>query len=221
MLSTLLPPPVTPTQTRGLWQFLRAGVVNSLVIGIAAAAHQGAGGHLPPLALMAALSAVMMVPVTALSRRRLSFPVLTGILAAGQGFLHVAFNALSGAGPHCGPAGVAAHSHHREMVIPDCAIVAPAAVTEAVTSGVGPTAMTAAHILATVLTVLLLAKAEAALWQLRDWLRPLTQPLRPAGLPRVVNVRVSAVASRPRLAPETRTTAPRGPPRSLALLPAL
>ncbi|WP_461188453.1 hypothetical protein [Arthrobacter sp. Z4-13] len=51
---------MTPTQTRGLWQFLRAGVVTSLVIGIAAGAHQGAGGHLPPLALMAVLSAVMM-----------------------------------------------------------------------------------------------------------------------------------------------------------------
>jgi hypothetical protein len=41
---------------------------------------------------MSLLTAVVMAPVTALSRRRLSLPVLTGILAAGQWILHLAFN---------------------------------------------------------------------------------------------------------------------------------
>ena len=61
-----------PTQAGSLWQFLRAGVVTALVIGIAAAAHTGAGGHLPAVPLMALLTALIMAPVTALSRRRIS-----------------------------------------------------------------------------------------------------------------------------------------------------
>ena len=64
----------------------------------------------------------------------------------------------------------------------------PLLVTEAATSGVGPTIMTAAHVLVAVLTVLVLDRSEAALWQLLDWLRPLTQPLRAAVLPRGVNL---------------------------------
>ncbi|WP_104044498.1 hypothetical protein [Arthrobacter sp. ZGTC412] len=218
---TVLPQRAAPTQTHGLWQFLRAGVVTALIVGIAAVAHQGAGGHLPPVSLMALLTAVVMAPVTALSRRRLSLPVLAGILVAGQGVLHVAFNALSGPVPHCGPAGIAAHSHHQDMVVPDCAVAAPAAVTEAVSSGFSPTVMTVAHVLATALTVLVLARAEAALWQLRDWLLPLTQPLRPAVLPPVLDTPAMGAVSLPPMAPRTRTTAPRGPPSSLVLLPVL
>ncbi|RKO21789.1 hypothetical protein D7Z96_15095 [Pseudarthrobacter phenanthrenivorans] len=218
---TVLPQRAAPTQTSGLWQFLRAGVVTALVVGIAAAAHQGAGGHLPPVAVMAMLTAVVMAPVTALSRRRLSLPILAGILAVGQGVLHVAFNALSGAGPHCGPAGVAAHGHHQDMVVPGCAVAAPAAVSEAVSSGFSPTVMTVAHVLATALTVLVLARAEAALWQLKDWLRPLTRTLRPAVLPPVITIRATRAVSRPRPAPGTRITPPRGPPSSPVLLPVL
>ncbi len=221
MTMTVLPQPTTPTQASGLWQFLRAGVVTSLVIGIAAAAHQGAGGHLPPVSLMALLTALVMAPVTALSHRKLSLPVLAGILAAGQVFVHVAFNALSGTGTYCGPPGIAAHSHHQEMVVPDCAGAGPAALTEAAVSyGPGPTAMTAAHVLATALTILILARAEAALWQLRAWLRPLTRPPRPATLPPVVAAPIPGTATHPRKSPSTRITAPRGPPSSLSLLPA-
>ena len=79
--------------------------------------------------------------------------------------------------------------------------------------------MTAAHVLATVLTVLVLDRSEAALWQLLDWLRPLTQPLRATLLPRGLNLPAPAPVSRPRLAPGTRMTAPRGPPRPDFLLP--
>lgn len=77
---------------------MRASVLTDLVTGLAAAAHQSAGGHLPPAALMPLLAALVMVSVTVLSRRRLSISVLAGILAGGQGLLHVAFNALSGTG---------------------------------------------------------------------------------------------------------------------------
>lgn len=211
-----------PTQAGSLWQFLRAGVVTALVIGIAAAAHTGAGGHLPAVPLMALLTALIMAPVTALSRRRISLPVLAAILATGQGFLHSAFSALSGQGQGCGPAGIAAHSHHQEMVVPECATAAPADLAEAAfATGSGPTAMTAAHVLATALTVLALGRAEAALWQLRAWLRPLTHAPRPAVLPPVVAVPIPRTASQPRKSPGTRIAAPRGPPGSRTLLPVL
>jgi len=72
--------------------------------------------------------------------------------------------------------------------------------------------MTAAHVLATALTALLLARAETALWQLRAWLRPLAHKLQPTALPGAFTIPTPVPASRPRPVPATRITAPRGPP---------
>lgn len=210
------PPAVAPLR------FLRSGVVTAAVLGLALAAHTAAGGRLPPLPLLILLAALVMAPVMALSRFRLSTPMLGGILAAGQGFLHLAFNALSGAGDHCGPEGIASHGHHQAVAVPDCAMTGTAALTEtAASSGFGPAAMTAAHILATALTVFVLARAEAALWQLRAWLRPLTEAPQPVRLPPTFRAPVAGTVSRPLPVPGTRITAPRGPPRPGTLLPAI
>jgi hypothetical protein len=209
---TLPPQHAGPHRAPAPWPVLRSAVVTSFVLAVAAAAHAGAGGHLPPLPLIVLLAVLVMAPVTALSRRRLSLPVLGGILVSGQAILHLAFIALSGPGTHCGPAGIAAHSHHQTEAVPCCALEGTAGIAETVSSGVGSVGMTRAHVLATALTALFLARAEAALWQLRVWLRPLTHRLQPASLPAAFTVPTTVPASRPRPVPATRITAPRGPP---------
>ncbi len=217
---TVPPQHARPHSALAPWPVLRSAVVTAFVLGIAAAAHTGAGGHLPPLPILTLLAVLVMAPVTALSRRRLSLPVLGGILATGQGILHLAFNALSGPGAHCRPAGITAHSHHQPEVVPDCVREGATGIAEAVSFGVGSAGMTTAHVLATALTAMFLARAEAALWQLRAWLRPLTHRLQPASLPGTFTVPTPVPASRPWPVPATRVTAPRGPPPRLILLPA-
>jgi hypothetical protein len=221
MSVTIPPQHAGPHPALGPWPVLRSAVVTVLVLGIAAAAHTGAGGRLPPLPLMVLFAVLVMAPVTALSRRRLSLPVLGGILATGQTILHLAFTSLSGPGRHCGPAGMAAHSHHQPEVVLDCVLEGTTGIADTVPSGAGSAAMTSAHVLATALTALFLAHAEAALWQLRAWLRPLTRRLQPAALPGTFTVPTPVAASRPRPVPATSATAPRGPPpQRPPLLPA-
>lgn len=199
------------------WQFSRAAAVTALVTGIPAAAHVAAGGQLPTTGLMVLLAALIMAPVTALSRRRLSLPMLSGILGAGQVFLHAAFNALAQPETRCAPAEATGHSHRQGLAVPDCMTAIPPALTE--TTASGHWAMSAAHLVATALTVLILARAEAALWQLRDWLRPLIQPPHPPRLPHAMTVIVPEPASRPRRMPCVRVTAPRGPPSPTLIRP--
>ncbi|MGO4611145.1 hypothetical protein AB4142_32925, partial [Variovorax sp. 2RAF20] len=73
---------------RASFRLFRTGLIGSIVLGFAAGGHLGGGGLLPQPAILAALCAVTMVPVAALTRFRLSFPVLTGLLGAGQLWLH-------------------------------------------------------------------------------------------------------------------------------------
>jgi hypothetical protein len=61
----------------------------------------------------------------------------------------------------------ALHTHHQAFAIPDCALAGTAA-----TAGHDMIDMTAAHILATAVSARMLARGEAAVWQLRAWLRP-------------------------------------------------
>jgi hypothetical protein len=58
----------------------RALTVTGLVLGIAAAAHTAGGGHLPPAPVPALLAALVLLPVTALARRRLSLASISGVL---------------------------------------------------------------------------------------------------------------------------------------------
>jgi hypothetical protein len=221
MSVTIPPQHAGPRSALAPWPVLRSAVVTVFVLGLAAAAHMGAGGRLPPLPLLVLFAVLVMAPVIALSRRRLSLPVLGGVLATGQTILHLAFTSLSGPGTQCGPAGLAAHSHHQPEAVPDCVLTGATGIADTVSSGVGSGGMTSAHVLATALTALFLARAEAALWQLRAWLRPLTHTLQPSPLPGTFTVPTPVPASRPRPVPATRVTAPRGPPpQRPPLLPA-
>ena len=69
-------------------RMLRTGLTASLVVGLGVGGHVAGGGLLPDPVVLAALCALLLIPVTALTRSRFSFPLLTAVLGAGQVWLH-------------------------------------------------------------------------------------------------------------------------------------
>ncbi|MFF2032517.1 hypothetical protein [Arthrobacter sp. NPDC058192] len=162
--------------TRASFRLFRTGLIGSIIVALAAGGHLAGGGHVPDPAIMTALCAVALVPVAVLTRFRLSFPVLTGLLGAGQAWLHWSFSALTAAAPVRLPdPGTYGHAGHTATGL------APGLVEQAMpaTSGAMDAAMFAAHAVATLGTALLLARGERALSALISWLRPLVQLPRP------------------------------------------
>lgn len=198
---------------RASFRLFRTGLIGSIVLGLAAGGHLAGGGQLPALSALAALCAVTIVPVAALSRFRLSFPVLTGLIGAGQVWLHWAFGSLSAGAPSAIPpallSGHAAHADHAATT------VAHDAVTVAVPAHVAtPDAlMFVAHAAATLTTALLLARGEQALGVLAGWLEPLLRQPEPATIlpARVPGPGAAAVVLSP-MRPGLRLPSRRGPP---------
>ncbi|MGY2744186.1 hypothetical protein [Arthrobacter sp. UYCu723] len=201
--------------TRASFRLFRTGLIGSIILGLAAGGHLAGAGRLPEPAILTALCAVAMIPVAVLTRFRLSFLVLTGLLGAGQAWLHWSFGALSAAAPATFPeAGT--HSHAGNTA----AGLAPELFSQAMpaTAAGMDGAMFAAHAVATLGTAVLLARGELALSALSEWLRPLVQQPEPLT---TVPVRVpgpcAATPSRPMDRAGWRLPTRRGPP---ALVPA-
>jgi hypothetical protein len=199
--------------TRAPFRLLRTGFIGSIILGLAAGGHLAGGGRLPEPAILAALCALTILPVAVVTRFRLSLPVLTGLLGAGQAWLHWAFCALSDGAAPAAPL-VSGHTGH-----------APAALAPETFSAAMPVhaagndwQMFAAHTVATLGTALVLARGEQALSALAAWLRPLVQ------LPAPTTIQPPRIPG-PRLAPVVlpvdrlgrRLPTRRGPP---ALMPA-
>jgi len=181
--------------TRASFRLFRTGLIGSIIVALAAGGHLAGGGRLPEPAIVTALCAVAMIPVAVLTRVRLSFPALAGLLGVGQLWLHWSFGTLSSGAPATLQARMAeghpGHPGHSAAAIapamPDPSMAASAADMGG--------AMFAAHAVATLGTALLLAHSERALSALGSWLRPLVQlprpsaatPLRGPG-PRAVNL---------------------------------
>ena len=106
---------------------------------------------------------------------------LVVLLGAAQWGLHEAF-LLTSAVAACGPVAGNFHSTHSGA---STACLVPS-VLEA-----GP-AMLAGHVLAVLVTALVIARAEAALWLALQWLRPLLGLVRPAPLPAAVRALLPA-----------------------------
>ena len=85
--------------TRASFRLFRTCLIGSVIVALAAGGHLAGGGRLPHPVILTALCAVAMVPTAFLTRFRLSFPVLAGLLGAGQAWLHWSFGALSARGP--------------------------------------------------------------------------------------------------------------------------
>jgi hypothetical protein len=160
------------TMTRAPFRLFRSGLIGAVILGLAAGGHLAGGGQLPEPAILTALCAVAMIPVAVLTRFRLSFPVLAGLLGAGQAWLHWSFGALSAGMPATVPEPMA-HGHAGHAA----AALAPEIFSQAVpASAAGMDGlMFAAHAVATLGTALLLARGEQALSALAAWLRPLVQ----------------------------------------------
>lgn len=131
---------------------MRAAFVAMLTVGIAAGSHVLGGGAAPhPLTLLI-LSVLTAIPVHLLSGRRFGFGLLLVLLGSGQFAIHHLLMAIASMQP-------GGHPH-------DLAHQAAAAPSD------GP-GMILAHLIATVLTSLLLAYGDALLWALWTLLRPL------------------------------------------------
>jgi hypothetical protein len=156
-------------------------------VSLAAGAHVAGGGVLPDLALVAALTVLTLVPVTLVAGRRLSLPVFGGVLAGGQLVLHGAFEMFSASGS-CAPAtgsatgsamasdmGHSGAGMNHAVTLSQCLPAGSGQMLpHMIDAGVTP-GMVMTHLLATVVTALMLAKGENAFWQLLAWLRPLTR----------------------------------------------
>lgn len=162
--------------TRASFRLFRTGLIGSIIVALAAGGHLAGGGRLPEPAIVTALCAVAMIPVAILTRFRLSFPALAGLLGMGQLWLHWSFGALSAGAPAAVRARmVEGHPGHATAAVPP-EMLDPSMAGSA--AGMGG-AMFAAHAVATLCTALLLARGERALFALASWLRPLVQLPRP------------------------------------------
>lgn len=195
---------------RASFRLFRAGLIGSVVLGLAAGGHLAGGGQLPALSVLAALCAVTMVPVAALTRFRLSFPVLTGLISAGQLWLHWAFGALSGAPPSSVSQVLqSGHAEHAATTLAHgtvtVAVPAHAALPDAL--------MFFAHAVATLTTALLLARGERAFGVLAGWLHPLLRRPEPVTiLPAAVRGTFVAARHLRPSRPGLRLPSRRGPP---------
>jgi hypothetical protein len=165
--------------TRASFRLFRTGLIGSMIVALAAGGHLAGGGRLPEPAIVTALCLVAMIPVAVLTRFRLSFPALAGLLGVGQLWLHWSFGALSASAPVSVPARMANnHPGHAAAAIPPEMLHPSMAASAADMGG----AMFAAHAVATLGTALLLARGERALSALASWLRPLVQLPRPCAV---------------------------------------
>jgi len=199
--------------TRASFRLFRTCLIGSVILALAAGGHLAGGGQLPHPVILTALCAVAMVPTAFLTRFRLSFPVLTGLLTAGQAWLHWSFGALSAARPVAVPEP-AAHFHTGHAA----AALAPDvfdAVMPATAAGMDA-AMFAAHAVATLGTAVLLARGERALAALASWFRPLTCTPEPVAIvPAPVTWPCMASRTIPLGRAGRRLPARRGPPECL------
>ncbi|MEZ0493207.1 hypothetical protein AB2L28_13275 [Kineococcus sp. TBRC 1896] len=179
--------------TTGVLRVLRSVVVTVVIVVLAAVAHVVGGGLVPSGMLAGAVVVAVALTVHLVTRWRLSTATVFALLAGGQLLLHQVFMSLDSArtGPldvqtlNAMPMGRPAHAHSPGI---DSALDSATAVSSmgsmhtagAAGVDVGPwtlTPMLAAHVVATVVTALVLASGERALWRLWAWLAPLVVAL--------------------------------------------
>lgn len=147
----------------------RAAALTAAMFTLAAGAHVFAGGTLPEPGIAAGLWALTLAPVMMLTGVRISAPVMAVTLGSAQIILHGAFNALSVSAGFTPVVG--AHFHGTGSSLPAAASLMAGHTVE---PGI---LMVVVHAGATLLTALVLARGEAALWALAGWLRPLLRLL--------------------------------------------
>jgi len=188
----------------------RVVAFTAAMFALAASAHVLAGGILPQPAIVAGIAALVLAPVTILSKTRISAPAMIGLLGASQLVLHWAFDALSVSATFTPAAG--AHVHGVSPLSPAAAALMPEH------AAVPAILMLALHAAATLATALVLARGEAAVWALAAWLRPLVRILTAIAVPEWPRVPAPAAVVIPFRWRNLRLPALRGPPAFHAAL---
>ena len=195
-------------------RLVRSVIVTSCMMSLALGAHVTGRGSLPAWPLLVGLALFALMPVAFLAGRRLSLPVLSGLLVGGQVLLHHAFEMLSGPAS-CAPQGVHGAGADHAAAMMQCSLVESTSghlVPHLVDSGAAPV-MVIGHLLAVVVMVWVLSRGENAFWSVLAWLRPLIGP--PITAPVIGRPQLAEYAERP-VAPPARRNVPRdvrrGPP---------
>ncbi|WP_265522758.1 hypothetical protein [Oerskovia flava] len=210
----------------------RAVLLATLVLALAALAHHVAGGVLPHPAILAALTAFTVAGTTAVSSVRFTAPRLLVVLGAGQLLLHQALTLLAAPGTgvarSCVPASAAlppaalGHAGHGACgtgagvgTVPTGSVVPALPETAAHLAHSTPSDlwMLGAHVVATVVLALVVARGEEALARLIVWLVPLARVVVPVAPAPSRRLQPASPAPAPRRALHVVGVAPtRGPP---------
>ena len=198
-------------------RLVRSIIVTSCMMSLALGAHVMGGSSLPTWPLLVGLAMFALMPIAFLAGRRLSLPVLSGLLVGGQVLLHHIFEMLSSPAA-CTPQAMHGAGADHAAVGMQCAPVGAASehlVPHLVDSGAAPI-MVIGHLLAVVVMVWILSRGEDAFWSLLAWLRPLIGL--PSPIPVTGRLQLPEYAERP-VAPPARRNVPadvrRGPPESM------
>ena len=186
------------TPTRGATRLARAAAFGVSTLVLTIGAHVAAGGRLPSAGVLVALALPLTVAAMFLTGRRCGPAVLLGSLATAQVLLHGSFMALTAHAPvDLSSAGLGAqHGAHALLQMP---AHAASAMGDAAGAGGRSVTMQVAHVVATVITALVLARGEQALWQMVSRLLP-TLPGRSL-LPGHESLQAAALVSVPVLRP--------------------
>lgn len=141
---------------RGMLRLTRAGALALAVVALSLTAHVLAGGMAPGPIGLGAVTVPVLGMCLAVTSRQVRLPVVTALFAVTQLALHRCFDLLSL--PTTGSVVPMPGAHGGEHL---ALTAAPAMSAHA--GGVG---MTAAHVVATMGCVLVLARGEAAVWTL-------------------------------------------------------
>lgn len=184
----------------------RAAAFGVATAALASGAHVSAGGALPAVPVLAFLTLPLTMAAVILTSRKCGLALLLSSLTAAQVLLHETLMALTAHVPgEMFAAEVGAHHGVQSLVSGQVSGHSASAMGSAMgdvalTGADGWSgAMKAAHVVATIVTALLLARGEQALWQLVARLLP-TLPRRPRLLscgPRQTPVLLSVPALRP------------------------
>lgn len=186
---------------------MRAAVFGTLALLLAVAAHAAAGGPLPDPLTVVALGMPVACASVVLARRRRGLVGITVCLALAQVLLHEGLM-LASTMSSCAPAaaGGGGHAAMPGMQVASCTTTSMGAM-------VPGAVMITAHLLATLVTALLLAHGERLASRLGAWvgLRPPLAVARPAA--RVPGAIPSAVPQVVTQLVATGSLSRRGPPR--------
>jgi hypothetical protein len=193
--------------------FGRALLWAVVVLALALTAHFEAGGHLPPLGIVALLGALLLVVTTVAVRRRIRWPGGLALAGLGQYALHHAFSFLGGA---CAPSTLPDAGAHTHLAGSLSGTFVHGACVGADSTVMGP-GMLVWHALATVVSVGLLVGVERGVWLLASWLvRPLS--VAPLGVPVVRRVLVLVAPEAPGTSVDVHVAPERGPPSSARVM---